>query len=79
MAYQKVPRPTNAVPDEVTWKLLGLSRATFYRKLKDGTITAPLQRDGTERRWWTPADIDLAMQELENAHRSPSRRHKPKV
>jgi predicted DNA-binding transcriptional regulator AlpA len=64
MAYQRVPRPANAVPDEMVWKALGLSRATFFRKLKDGAISAPVPREGTARRWWTPADIELAHQEL---------------
>ena len=64
MAYQKVPRPANAVPDELVWKTLCLSRATFFRKLKDGHITPPLIRAGTTRRWWTPSDVELARQEL---------------
>jgi hypothetical protein len=41
-----------------------LSRATFFRKLKEGTLTAPIARSGTARRWWTPADIEMARQEL---------------
>lgn len=64
MAYQKVPRPANAVPDELVWKTLGLSRATFFRKLKDGQLTSPLVRNGTTRRWWTPSDLEVARQEL---------------
>ena len=75
MAYQKVPRPANAVPDEVAWKSLGLSRATFFRKLKEGAVSAPVQRGGTARRWWTPSDIEVAHQELSTAgqERSSSR------
>jgi predicted DNA-binding transcriptional regulator AlpA len=65
MAYQKVNRPPNAVPDSVAWKTLGLSRATFFRKLKEGSLTAPITRSGTARRWWTPSDIEIARQELE--------------
>ena len=64
MPYVKVSRPVNAVPDSVAWKTLGLSRATFFRKLKEGTLTAPISRSGTTRRWWTPADIEIARQEL---------------
>ena len=64
MAYQKATRPGNAVPDSVAWKTLGLSRATFYRKLKEGTITSPITRAGTTRRWWTPSDLEIARQEL---------------
>ena len=54
----------NAVPDAVAWKSLGLSRATFFRKLKGGTLTAPVSRKDTRRRWWTPADLEIARQEL---------------
>ena len=64
MAYQRVTRPPNALPDELAWKTLGLSRATFFRKLKEGALTVPVQRQGTSRRWWTPTDIELAQQEL---------------
>lgn len=64
MSHLKVARPSNAVPDSVAWKTLGLSRATFFRKLKEGTLTAPIARIGTTRRWWTPADIEIARQEL---------------
>jgi predicted DNA-binding transcriptional regulator AlpA len=71
MAYQRVPRPSNALPDELVWKALGLSRATFFRKLKDGSISSPTLRDGTMRRWWTPADIELAHQELSMSQKGP--------
>jgi len=64
MKCVRVPRPPNAVPDSVAWDTLGLSRATFFRKLKDGTLTVPIPRNGTARRWWTTADIELARQEL---------------
>lgn len=64
MAYQKAARPPNAVPDEIVWRTLGLSRATFYRRLKDGTLTAPIERQGSARRWWTPSDVEIARQEL---------------
>lgn len=64
MAYYKVPRPPNALPDELVWKALGLSRATFFRKLKVGLMTSPVLRDGTSRRWWTPTDVEIAKQEI---------------
>ena len=64
MPYVKVSRPPNAVPDSVAWKTLGVSRATFFRKLKEGRLTAPIARSGTSRRWWTPADLEIARQEL---------------
>lgn len=79
MSYQRVPRPPNAVPDELAWKQLGLSRATFFRKLKNGTLTAPIPRCGTERRWWTPSDIEVAMQELSQADRPQPRRPKQRL
>ncbi len=65
MAYQRVPRPANTIPDSLAWKALGLSRATFFRKLKAGRLSSPLTRRGTVRRWWTPADLELARLELQ--------------
>jgi len=67
MPYVKVLRPPNAVPDSVAWERLGLSRATFFRRLKEGTLTAPVARNDTRRRWWTPADLEIARQELDPA------------
>jgi hypothetical protein len=64
MPYVKVSRPPNAVPDSIAWKTLGLSRATFFRRLREGILTAPITRSGTSRRWWTPADLEMARQEL---------------
>jgi predicted DNA-binding transcriptional regulator AlpA len=64
MPYAKVLRPSNAVPDSVAWKALGVSRATFFRRLKEGTLTAPVPRSGTTRRWWTESDLEIARQEL---------------
>ena len=64
MSYVRVSRPGNAVPDSLAWKVLGLSRATFFRKLKGGKLTAPIARNGTSRRWWTPADLETARLEL---------------
>lgn len=64
MPYVKVARPANAVPDSIAWKRLGLSRATFFRRLKEGTLTVPISRNDTRRRWWTPADLEIARQEL---------------
>jgi predicted DNA-binding transcriptional regulator AlpA len=63
-ASDKVPRPPNTFPNEVAWELLGISRRTFYRKLKDGEITPPVERAGTKRLWWTEADIEIAKEEL---------------
>ena len=65
MTPRKAPvRPANAVPDAVAWGRLGLSRATFFRKLRTGALSAPVARSGTRRRWWTPSDLDCAREEL---------------
>jgi hypothetical protein len=40
---------------------------TLFRKLKDGTITAPIPVEGTQRRWWRPADIEVAREQLGNS------------
>jgi hypothetical protein len=73
MPYVRASRPSNAVADSVAWKTLKLSRATFFRKLKSGLLTAPIARSGTSRRWWTPADLEMAASELA----ASSRKEKP--
>jgi hypothetical protein len=73
MPYVRASRPSNAVADSVAWKTLGLSRATFFRKLKSGLLTAPIARSGSSRRWWTPADLEMAASELA----ASSRKEKP--
>jgi len=60
-----VPRPSNAVPDDIAALQLNISRMTLFRKLRDGTISPPVPIEGTRRRWWRPADIDLAREQLE--------------
>jgi len=37
---------------------------TLFRKLKDGIISPPASVEGTRRRWWRPADIQLAREQL---------------
>jgi len=64
MPYQRITRPSNTIPDSGAIRQLGISRATFYRKLKEGCITSPTSRGESSRRWWTPADIECARQEL---------------
>lgn len=61
---RRVPRPANAVSDEIAARLLRISRMTLFRKLKDGTISAPLPVEGTHRRWWRPPDIEVAREQL---------------
>ena len=64
-ASRRVPRPANAVSDDIAAKLLHISRMTLFRKMKDGTISPPLPLEGTHRRWWRPADIEVAREQLE--------------
>lgn len=45
--------------------MLGISRATFYRRLQDGTLTAPAGRLGKHRRLWTLAEIAFAQEQLQ--------------
>jgi hypothetical protein len=61
---RRVPRPANAVSDDIAAKLLHISRMTLFRKLKDGTISPPVPVDGTHRRWWRPPDIEVAREQL---------------
>ena len=37
---------------------------TLFRKLKAGTISPPVPLEGTSRRWWRPADIVAAREQL---------------
>ncbi len=45
--------------------MLGISRATFYRRLQDGTLTPPSGKVGKRRRVWTLAEIELAKEQLQ--------------
>ena len=65
--FRRVPRPVNAVPDEIAAQQLGISRMTMFRKLRDGSLTAPASISGTKRRWWRPADIAVAREQLMEA------------
>jgi hypothetical protein len=62
-----VPRPVNAVSDDIAAKQLRISRMTLFRKLKNGTISPPVPVEGTQRRWWRPADIQVAREQMEAA------------
>jgi hypothetical protein len=67
MPYKRartVPRPSNAFPDELAARQLQISRMTLFRKLKDGTISPPAPLAGTSRRWWRPADIETAREQM---------------
>ena len=50
--------------DRIAILRLGISRRTFYRYLKDGTIEPPSGRLGKNRRGWTPTDITLAEEQM---------------
>jgi predicted DNA-binding transcriptional regulator AlpA len=45
--------------------MLGISRATFYRRLRDGALASPAGRIGKRRRVWTLAEILLAQEQLQ--------------
>lgn len=64
-APRVVPRPVNALPDDIAAKQLQISRMTLFRRLKDGTISPPAPVHGTRRRWWRPGDIQTAREQLE--------------
>jgi hypothetical protein len=61
-----VPRPLNALPDALAAQQLQISRITLFRKLKDGTISAPAPIEGTSRRWWRQADLAAAREQLQS-------------
>jgi len=45
--------------------MLGISRATFYRRLRDGSIVSPAGRLGKRRRLWSLAEIAMAQEQLQ--------------
>jgi predicted DNA-binding transcriptional regulator AlpA len=45
--------------------MLGISRATFYRRLQDGTLSPPAGVRGKRRRLWTRAEISYAQEQLQ--------------
>ena len=59
-----MPRPVNAFSDEMAARQLQISRMTLFRKMKDGTISPPVPVEGTTRRWWRAADIEIAREQL---------------
>ena len=61
---RRVPRPANAVSDDVAARALRISRMTLFRKLRDGAVSPPVLVEGTRRRWWRPPDIELAREQL---------------
>lgn len=63
---RKRVRPRSGYRDTAVITALGISRATFYRRLQDGTLSRPMGTAGKNRRLWTDADIALARQELEH-------------
>jgi len=62
-------RPPSGYRDPAVVAALGISRATFYRRLQDGTISQPVGKVGKNRRLWSEAEIALARQELQRSQR----------
>jgi predicted DNA-binding transcriptional regulator AlpA len=58
-------RNRSGILDGAAISMLGISRATFYRRLQDGTITPPASVVGKRRRLWTMAEIVLAKEQLQ--------------
>jgi predicted DNA-binding transcriptional regulator AlpA len=65
--YIPVPKKSAAHSDDAACYLLGISRTTFFRKLRDGTLSPPPPISGTKRRWWDTGSILLAKEELKGA------------
>jgi predicted DNA-binding transcriptional regulator AlpA len=63
-ANRRVPRRAGAYTDSQVYQMLGISERSFYRKLNSGQLSAPALVEGTKRRWWTDADVELARAEL---------------
>jgi predicted DNA-binding transcriptional regulator AlpA len=61
---RRVPTRDNGVSDTNAISVLGISRATFFRLLRSGVFPQPTPISGTKRRWWTPADLQLAKDAL---------------
>lgn len=53
------------ISDSAAIELLGISRRTFYRFLKDGTITPPVGKLAKNRRGWTTPEVELARTQIE--------------
>ncbi len=62
--YTPVPRKLTAHSDAAVCYVLGISRTTLFRRLRDGTITSPPHVPGTKRRWWDRGSIELAKEQL---------------
>lgn len=58
-------RNRSGILDSAAISMLGISRATFYRRLQDGTITPPSGVVGKRRRLWTMAEVVLAKEQLQ--------------
>jgi len=58
-------RSSSGISDVGAISMLGISRATFYRRLQDGTLAPPAGRVGKRRRLWTLAEVVLAQEQLQ--------------
>jgi predicted DNA-binding transcriptional regulator AlpA len=61
---RRVPVRDNGVSDDYAMQVLGISRATFFRLLRDEALPQPTPLNGTKRRWWTEADLQIAKDAL---------------
>jgi predicted DNA-binding transcriptional regulator AlpA len=57
---RRVPFREGGIADSGAIQALGVSRATFFRLLKAGVVPQPAPVNGTKRRWWSAADVQIA-------------------
>jgi predicted DNA-binding transcriptional regulator AlpA len=67
MPRKRVRLRSSGYRDPAVIAALGISRATFYRRLQDGTLSKPVAKAGKNRRLWTDGDLALARQELKQS------------
>ena len=60
-------RRSSGLSDAGAIGMLGISRATFYRRLRDGILEPPCGRLGKRRRIWTLFEIQLAQERLQTS------------
>ena len=60
------------IQDKVAAEMLGCSRATYWRQVKDGTIPAPIRIDGLTR--WPVSEITIVIKSATKARGNRSRK-----
>lgn len=58
------------ISDSTASKLLGISRATFWRRVQDGTLPQPVRFGGATR--WRCAEIEAFVNSLPSGGRAPA-------